>query len=373
MLTPQGRGAVASLLVEGQLAAKVVGALFYPASGQPFDKQPCEKIVFGRWQSPATGEELVVCRRDAERVEIHCHGGHAAIRAIIATLAEQGCHEVAWREWVRQSTADPITVAARLALAAAPTERVAAILWDQYTGTLRRALDLMASHIAAGDAHSALNQVEALLAWSALGCHLVEPWKVVLAGRPNVGKSSLINALLGYERAIVHHIPGTTRDIVTGAAAMEGWPVELADTAGLHASTDPVEAAGIRLARSRLATADLVVLVFDASEAWSDEDQALAIGWPGALQVHNKCDLVGAGARAAGLYVSAKTGEGMDAFHREIARILVPQPPPEGQAMPFAPQHVEALRQIRAALSANQMAAADQLLADRRRWASEAC
>jgi tRNA modification GTPase len=407
LLTPDGRGAVASLLVEGPLAGETVGALLHLRSGQTLGEQPWGKIALGRWQSAETGEELVVCRRDAQRVEIHCHGGHAAATAIIATLVDQGCEVLPWRQWVRMSTADPIAAAARIELAAAPTQRTAGILWDQYTGALRRALDEVAMHIAAGDARSALKRIDALVEWSALGRHLVTPWTVVLAGRPNVGKSSLINALLGYERAIVHHIPGTTRDIVAGAAAIEGWPIELADTAGLHASTEAVEAAGIRLARKRLSTADLVVLVFDASRAPSDDDLALAKDWPQALQVWNKCDLVGRDAdttRAGGLLepirepsqrrgqshfapkapqnwdgpqrfsdrllISAKTREGIEGLARAIARRLVPRAPAAGQAVPFAPQQIAALRQIHAALSANQLATGGQLLADSRNWAT---
>ena len=124
---------------------------------------------------------------------------------------------------------------------------------------------------------------------------------MVLAGRTNVGKSSLLNALAGHGRAIVHHVPGTTRDAVTVATAIDGWPVELCDTAGLRPPDDAVERAGIELARERLAEADLVVLVADRSRPWSAEDQALRDQWPGAVLVHNKCDLpASAGERPAG-------------------------------------------------------------------------
>ncbi len=87
----------------------------------------------------------------------------------------------------------------------------------------------------------------------------------MLAGRINVGKSSLLNALAGYARAIVHPAPGTTRDAVAITAAIDGWPVELCDTAGLRAAGDAVERAGIDRARERLAAADLVILVTDRS------------------------------------------------------------------------------------------------------------
>jgi tRNA modification GTPase len=377
MLTPEGRGAVASLLVEGPAATELVGGLFYPRNGRLLARQPYAKIVLGRWGASETGEEVVVCRRDGRRVEIHCHGGQAAAAAIIASLVDRGCQEIAWRQWGRLSSTDPLAAAARMALAAAPTERTAAILWDQYSGALRRAIDEISTQITRGNARAAIEKVEVLLNRAALGRHLVEPWKVVLTGRPNVGKSSLINALLGYERAIVDQSPGTTRDIVSGATALDGWPIELSDTAGVHESTDPLEASGIRLARGHLATADLVVLVFDAHSAWSSEDESLANDWPIAVQAFNKCDLIGQSTAdppiGPRLQVSAKTGERISDLKREIVRRLVPVAPAAAEAVPFAQEHVEALRQIRAALSAGQIATAGQLAADWRNWASTVC
>ena len=90
---------------------------------------------------------------------------------------------------------------------------------------------------------------------------------MVLAGRTNVGKSSLINALAGFERAIVSHQPGTTRDVVTTVTAIDGWPVQLADTAGLRLSDDELESAGVRLAVETVQSADLIIAVEDAAAA----------------------------------------------------------------------------------------------------------
>jgi tRNA modification GTPase len=372
LLTPEGRGAVASLLVEGPSALDFVGELFYPAGRRSLADASCGKIVFGRWQSSEKGEELIVCRRDAQRIEIHCHGGHAAAAAIVASLAERGCRAVAWRQWMAESAQDPIAAAAQIALAGTTTERTAGILWDQSTGALRRALDEIAAQLDAGESDHAARGVDVLLAHSDVGCHLVAPWRVVLAGRPNVGKSSLINALLGYRRAIVHDTPGTTRDVVTAAAAFEGWPVELADTAGLHESTDPLETSGIRLTHHRLSTADLAVLVFDASVSWSADDERLAMSWPGRLFVFNKCDLltgeISTGARPPGLYVSALEGEGIGELEREIATRLVPQVPAHGAAVPFTTMQVHSLQQVRAALAARDPVTARQLLARAEFW-----
>ena len=133
---------------------------------------------------------------------------------------------------------------------------------------------------------------------------------VVLAGPPNAGKSSLMNALLGENRVLVSDTPGTTRDTVESWLDLDGWPVRLVDTAGLRETGDAIEAAGVRRAADEVARADVVV-------ALAPLDVSVA---PGAavVEVHPKCDL----GRGEGLNVSAKTGEGLDDLRREIAARL---------------------------------------------------
>ena len=143
----------------------------------------------------------------------------------------------------------------------------------------------------ADDPAEALDLVDALLGRADVGLRLIAGWRVVLAGRPNVGKSRLLNALTGYDRAIVDATPGTTRDVVTARTALEGWPVELADTAGLRPSDDPIEAAGVALARARQGEADLVLVVLDRSEPLTDIDRAVVSEQARGLIVANKCDL----------------------------------------------------------------------------------
>ena len=366
LLTPAGRSAVATVLVEGPQALASVAALFHPATSRALGERPCGRIVFGRWHSSEHGEEVVVCRRGDEHFEIHCHGGRAAAGAILASLVERGCQETSWQLWARMSLPDPIAAAARVALADAPTERTATILWDQYTGALARALREIDGLLRGQDAQAVLSRIDELLRWSGLGAHLVRPWRVVLVGPPNVGKSSLTNALLGYQRAIVHDQPGTTRDVVATTCALEGWPVELADTAGQRASDEPLEAAGIRLAHDRSLAADLVVLVLDASNPLPP-DQSLSASWPLALRVLNKCDLltespVSNPAKPC-LYTSARLGTGIDALAHEIASRLIPDAPPPGQAVPFAPHHVGQLGLMRSAVLAGDLDRASRDLA----------
>ena len=343
LLTPPGRGAVASLLVEGPGAVRAVAAHFHARNGRPLKPQPDQRLAIGRFGGEP-GEEVVVRCRSAQAVELHCHGGDATVAMIQQVLVASGCRPLPWQEWVAAENADPHSAAAQLALAEARTTRTAAIFLDQYHGA--RARD---GGDPCGHPWSAMGRRPPAdrrpLGPRPLGRHLVEPWHIVVAGRPNVGKSSLINALVGYGRSIVHATAGTTRDVVTARTAIDGWPVILADTAGLGAGGDAVERAGIELAREQLACADLVLLVFDLSVPWSDADQALRAAWPAALLVHNKSDAApaaGAG-RPPGLTLSALSGQGLDALLGQIGNALVPHPPPPGAAVPFAVEHIEAL------------------------------
>jgi tRNA modification GTPase len=382
-LTPPGRGAVATLRIEGPGAVAAVQAVFRARGGRPLGEYPPDRIVVGRIGAGdgRADEEVVVCRRGGDAVELHCHGGLAAVAAIEEGLAAAGCRTIAWRQWADGQSSDPIAAAAIVALAEACTQRTAAILLDQYHGALRRAIAEIQKAIDAGDAERAQGQTKTLLSRSALGRHLTRPWSVVLAGRSNVGKSSLMNALVGHRRAIVHATPGTTRDAVTARTAIDGWPVELCDTAGLRTTDDPVEQAGIERAQCRLAAADLAVLICDVSAPWSAEDQSL---WDGicqraetsdaslpqlrrssagltpppdtacqqaatrpAILVHNKCDLpIAAAPRPAGLLTSALRGDGIEELWAAIARQLVPDPHPPGAAVPFTPEQVEMIRRL---------------------------
>jgi tRNA modification GTPase len=141
----------------------------------------------------------------------------------------------------------------------------------------------------------------------------------VLAGRPNVGKSSLWNRLAGEERAIVTPVPGTTRDALRESIQIEGVPIVIVDTAGLHASQDEVEQLGMGRARSEMARADLVLVVLDASDPVPPEEPL-----PGSVKritILNKIDLV-SGAKAGKLgdaiQISAKTGAGLDALRASL-------------------------------------------------------
>ncbi len=367
-LTPPGRGAVATLLVEGPDAVDVLQDLLRlkgnrtatdVAVGRPILAYCSLKSELGS----ETVEEVVVCRRSADSIELHCHGGYATVSAIQGGLAGRGCHSIGWRDRLTGSGQDPIAAAAHIALAEARTWRTASILLDQFGGALRRAVTAIRQEIASGDVATAVGGLDLLLERGAVGMHLVEPWRVVLAGPPNAGKSTLINALVGYDRAIVHHAPGTTRDVVTETAAVDGWPVRLSDTAGLRDADHPLETAGIRLAKEQLAAADLVILVFDRSVAWSDDDRRVLDSWPGALVVHNKSDLpLAPGERPSGIATSGLQRVGIEELVGAIAGRLVPNRPPSGAAVPFTAAQLASLRSAAESLTAGDPQGAMSIL-----------
>jgi tRNA modification GTPase len=173
-----------------------------------------------------------------------------------------------------------------------------------------------------------------------------------------VGKSRLLNALAGYDRAIVHERPGTTRDVVTVPLALDGWPVEVADTAGLREPADAVEAAGVARAGRAHDEADLVVLLLDRSEPLRDEDRALLDRYPKALRVASKADLAPSWDDAdliGAVAVSAETGRGLDDLIARVVSRLVGTPPGPGAAVPFRDGHVRRLDSLRASLEAGQL------------------
>ncbi|MBN1854689.1 MAG: GTP-binding protein [Pirellulales bacterium] len=366
-LTPPGRGAIAVVCVAGPDALAAVDSGFFAVNRKPLAQQPIGRIVFGRWKTSDhhPGEELVVCRCGEDRVEVHPHGGIASVQAVVDWLVHFGCTRLDWKTWLPREEPDPIRAAARTALAYAPTQRTAFILLDQYQGALRRAMDALESTLqSAGPAEPFRSQCDALLARVELGRHLIRPWHVVLAGKPNVGKSCLANAILGFERALVDTGPGTTRDVVTATTAIDGWPVELSDTAGLRDSPDALERAGIALAEHQLLAADLIVWIEDPTMCESGRtpgdlrSEALSEGVPaGSSMIFaiNKIDLLNSQQRSdlrpflddRVLAISAKTGEGVDCLLDAISSRLVPNPPQPGAAVPFTEEQVEKLQEMK--------------------------
>jgi tRNA modification GTPase len=360
VLTPGGRGAIASLVVSGGVELIDHHRLFKAANGRRLAEQDPGRISYGFWGGDSNAlpnEQVVVCRTGESRVELHCHGGPAAVQRILGDLVGSGAIRCDWADLAVAPSGSPasrIEVELAEALAAATTWQVAEILLDQQAGVLVSTLERLAA-TGWDQRHQAAACVAGLLEWSDLGRRLVDPPTVVLSGRPNVGKSSLLNALLGFGRAIVWDQPGTTRDVVTGRTALEGWPVRLADTAGLRATEDEIEAVGVEHARRELDTADLVVLVVDRSHPLDGQARQLVHEWTDAVVVANKCDLDDAtdGVLPDGaLMVSALTGEGLDELAGAIVARLVPGVPKPGTAVPVSERLIGCLEEVSRAIDA---------------------
>ena len=196
--------------------------------------------------------------------------------------------------------------------------------------------------------------LDQVLAAARHGVRLTRGMTVVIAGRPNAGKSTLMNRLLGHEAAIVTPVAGTTRDLLREQFEIGGVPVELIDTAGLRDSTtDAIEAEGMRRARDALARADHILYVVDAVEdpdarSLEEERASLPAGVPVTL-VMNKCDLAGQG--GAHLRISAATGAGVDALRAHLAA-ATGHTEAAGGSFSARARHVEALERAQQQLAA---------------------
>ena len=192
-------------------------------------------------------------------------------------------------------------------------------------------IDFLADDSIGVDLHSTIRQLDALAAEAHQGQLLQAGMTLVLAGEPNVGKSSLLNALVREDAAIVSPTPGTTRDVVRARFDLDGMPVHLLDTAGLRTSTDPIEQEGVARARSAMLQADHVLLVVDDSITGGDDVQRLRSRLPPGVRstvVYNKIDLsgrapgIGETSQSAGVAVSSRTGAGLDALREHLKRAM---------------------------------------------------
>jgi tRNA modification GTPase len=336
-LTPPGTAALATLAVHGPAAWAAVRAVFHPAL--PAAPRP-GKFWLGRMGDDLGRDEVVLTAKSDTLLEIHCHGGRQVLQWLEEILVRHGAVACAPLDFVGQTGCPAWQADVLEALARAPTVRTASILLDQYHGAFTRALAEIDAHIQNGHPELARPLLDLLIGRIPLGRHLVDPWRVVIAGAVNVGKSSLVNALAGHARSVVSHEPGTTRDVVTTRLALDGWPVEVADTAGWRIASDALEQAGIARALAARESADLVVWLLDGSAMPVFPANPL----PKALFVINKMDLPNPERERWGqeiafaARISAKTGEGLSELCQKLVERLVPIPPEPGTAVPVTPE-----------------------------------
>jgi tRNA modification GTPase len=345
-LTPPGRGAIATLAIRGPAALPVVRELFQPLS-KPLPALPePSSFWLGRLGeiNQAGSVEVVLVVRSPNHVELHCHGGHEIVRLIQEVFAKRGIQVCSWQDQENKNGQTSLRNLAMASLAQATTVRTAAILLDQYHGAFSTALEKISRNLSGPEGICELDELASRIP---LGRHLLHPWHVVIAGAANVGKSSLVNALAGFQRSVVASTPGTTRDVVTTFLAIDGWPVELADTAGRRSQSDSLEEEGVARARTAADNADLCLWLLDGSTTPIYPESRTA----NLRLVINKVDLPAAWVwdEVDAVRVSAKTGAGLNELCQHLSRWLVPNPPSPGAAVPFTPDlcdQVEEARQL---------------------------
>jgi tRNA modification GTPase len=339
---------IARRLPEEPRPREAVLHLLVGEDGRPLDRA---LVLFFPAPHSATGEEVV---------EFLCHGSPAIVAGLLAAARAAGARPAARGEFTRRALAN-----GKLDLAEA--EGVAALAAAESRGAARRALSLVegelshrvgaaresildvlagleagldfaedvpaADLLAAGEVlAAAAGEAEALAATAARGGARERRKTVAILGRPNAGKSTLFNSLVGRDRAIVTAVPGTTRDAIAETCEIGGETVTLLDTAGLRATEDEVEKIGVEVAARAGASADLLLYVIDASAAAGDEDEEFLRKGGGAstLVIGTKADLVDAAGQervlgvvgGASLLVSARTGAGLEALRAHMAARL---------------------------------------------------
>jgi tRNA modification GTPase len=391
--TPPGNGSIGIVRLSGPAAPAIAGALlgrpprprhahfcrFLDAGGQAIDHG---LLIHFPAPHSFTGEHVV---------ELQAHGSPVALRRLLARTVELGARQARPGEFSERAflngRLDLAQAEAIADLIAAGSEAAARSAMRSLDGAfshevravteatirlrvwIEAAIDfpeeeidfLAAPELAKGFADLGA-QVTAVLAGARRGTRLADGLHVVIVGRPNTGKSSLLNALAAAERAIVTDIPGTTRDVLRESIDLDGVALTLVDTAGLREADDRVEQEGIRRARAELAKADVAILVTD--DVHAETDRALLQDLPAAatrLIVHNKIDLDGLAPRsrihdgALHLWLSAQTGAGLPLLTAELERLAGRGETGEGSYSARA-RHVAALERASASLQAAESA-----------------
>ena len=356
--------AIGIIRLSGDETFRVIDRLFFPYSGKKMSESADRRLIFGELRDRG-GELLDVCLCTISRAphsytgentaELQCHGSPTVLRAALDELFALGARQAAPGEFTKRAFLN-----GRMELCAA--EAVADIIdaetvecaknaAGQLSGAISRkvdgiysALTDISSHYHAvldypdediedfqlesyeGSLTSALTELERLLQSHERGKLMTGGIPAAIAGRPNAGKSSLLNALLGYDRAIVTAVPGTTRDTIEEKLRIGRLTLRLIDTAGLRDTDDEVERLGVERSRAAMSKAELVIAVVDGSGEITDEDReviARAEAAPKGIVVLSKRDIAEPDAEITTalpvVSLSSVTGDGMDELERVIA------------------------------------------------------
>jgi len=361
LATPPGRSAIALIRLSGKGAFEVAARVL-----QPFRPDPPRAVRRVRVMHPATGQPiddaLAACfpaprsYTGDDLLELSTHGGLLVPAATVAALVAAGARPAAPGEFSRRAVLngklDLLQAEATADLIDAGSPAQARRALQQLDRGLSRRLEQLRAELIELDAllayeidfpeedegpvaperverawSAARQRIADLIATAPEGERLREGALLVIAGRPNAGKSSLFNALLGRERAIVTEVPGTTRDAIEAYAVLEGFPFRLVDTAGLRQSEDRVERMGIEVSRTYLAAADLVVFCEAGDEGpgtrdGAERDAFLAACTAPVVVVRTKADLLPVPRPSSPVpFVSVVTGAGLAELRRRLAEV----------------------------------------------------
>ncbi|MBK5273901.1 MAG: tRNA uridine-5-carboxymethylaminomethyl(34) synthesis GTPase MnmE [Desulfuromonadales bacterium] len=365
--TPVGCGGIGIIRVSGSDASIIASSVFVKQGNGGLDSH---RFYYGRIVDPLDGsliDEGMAVLMSAPRsytredvLELHCHGGYLIVQRVLDACLRAGARLSEAGEFTRraflngridlcqaESIIDLINSRTDMSLAFAQSQRegLLSARLKEITDSLRNALALIEAFIDFPEEdldETALNRIDSLVqsAHNSLG-ELLESFahgkvirdgiSVLLAGKPNVGKSSLLNALTLEQRAIVSHIPGTTRDVIEEIINIDGLPVRIIDSAGIRESRDEIEQEGIRRSLEKLALADLVLFLVDGSAPLDTNDRDLlqAISGKQFVTVVNKSDLpsvVGDNelpGQTEIVHISSKIGSGIDQLRNVIFKKFV--------------------------------------------------
>jgi tRNA modification GTPase len=365
--TPPGGGGIGIIRISGRDAISVAAGVFQPRSGRPLETASTHTLHYGRIVVPGTGEivdeALVsVMRAPAtytreDVVEINCHGGAMPLRRTLGLVLGSGARQAEPGEFTRRAflngRIDLAQAEAVMDVILAKTEESHRLANEQLLGglsseirSLRDELLSLLASVEAGidfpeedietgsggtlsdDMSRALDSVDRALASFTCGRILRDGCATAIVGRPNVGKSSLLNALLKQERAIVTELPGTTRDVLEEYLNIAGVPLRILDTAGIRHSHDVIEQEGVRRSLAAVGAADIVLIVLDGSLPLTPDDQRVLDETKGksAIAVINKADLPQRLEMPewpiTRVFVSCRSGAGLDELKRTLSEMV---------------------------------------------------
>jgi tRNA modification GTPase len=331
--TPMGEGAIAIVRLSGDDAFKIADRLFKGVGNKRLMDVSSHTIHYGHIVDPKTNEvaeEVMVSVMKGPKtftkedvIEINCHGGLVSVNRVLQLVLNEGARLAEPGEFTKRAflngRIDLSQAEAVIDLIRAKTDRAMNVALGQMDGRLSRLIRKLRQEILEILAHVEVNidypeyddveemthqmllekssyvhqEIEKLLQTSQQGKILREGLSTVIVGRPNVGKSSLLNSLVQENKAIVTDIPGTTRDVIEEYVNVRGVPLRLLDTAGIRETEDIVERIGVERSRQVLKEADLILLVLNYSEEFSEEDRNLfkAIAGMDVIVIVNKTDL----------------------------------------------------------------------------------